>query len=121
MEFCDDCHALVLLEVSSDSGKLQRRCSRCSRVRPVTEVGERELTVGKSARRRGGLARVQERTEALCERCNNTQAFFVQLQTRGADEPSTQFFTCTKCGHKYARSPAAVIYLTRAQNRWKIG
>ncbi len=122
MEFCDDCHALVLLEASAESGRLQRRCSRCGQARPVTETREREVASGKSVRRGAGPARVQERTEALCERCGNTQAFFLQLQTRGADEPSTQFFTCTKCAHKYAARccPFSFSWSQRVE-RWKVG
>ena len=121
MEFCDDCHALVLLEVSADSGKLQKRCSRCGRARPVIEVREREVSSGRSVRRAGGPKTVQQRTEALCERCGNTQAFFVELQTRGADEPSTQFFTCTQCAHKCARVLLGSFFVSHAETRWKIG
>ena len=32
-----------------------------------------------------------------CKNCNNTEAFFWTLQTRGGDEPETRFFKCTKC------------------------
>lgn len=35
-------------------------------------------------------------TEARCEKCENNQAYFKQIQTRGADEPMTEFYRCTK-------------------------
>lgn len=44
-----------------------------------------------------------EGTEALpsikidCEKCGNDEAVWWMLQTRSADEPTTQFYRCTKC------------------------
>jgi DNA-directed RNA polymerase subunit M/transcription elongation factor TFIIS len=117
MEFCDDCHALLLLEVAAEAGKLQKRCSRCGLAQAVTETRELEVASGRVARRGAAPGAVQERTEALCERCGHSQAFFVQLQTRGADEPSTQFFTCCKCAHKCGASPRGVHCLTRRRKQ----
>jgi transcription elongation factor S-II len=34
-----------------------------------------------------------------CRRCGERKCTFRELQTRGADEPMTQFITCTICGH----------------------
>lgn len=36
-------------------------------------------------------------TETLCGECGHTQAYFMQIQTRSADEPMTTFYRCTKC------------------------
>jgi len=36
-----------------------------------------------------------------CPKCGNNQAYVWQVQTRGADESSTQFFRCTKCGYTF--------------------
>ena len=33
-----------------------------------------------------------------CQKCENGEAFYWMVQTRGGDEASTQFFRCTKCG-----------------------
>lgn len=33
-----------------------------------------------------------------CPKCGNHEAFYWLVQTRGADESSTQFFRCTQCG-----------------------
>ncbi|MFC1801348.1 transcription factor S [Nanoarchaeota archaeon] len=38
---------------------------------------------------------------AKCSECDNNKAYFWTLQTRAADEPETQFFKCTKCGHQW--------------------
>jgi DNA-directed RNA polymerase subunit M len=34
-----------------------------------------------------------------CPKCNNKEAYWWMVQTRGADESTTQFFRCTKCGY----------------------
>ena len=39
-----------------------------------------------------------------CPKCGNKQAFWWMVQTDSADEPSTQFFRCTKCNHTW-RNP----------------
>jgi len=36
-----------------------------------------------------------------CSRCGNNLAYVWQVQTRGADESSTQFLRCTKCGYTF--------------------
>jgi DNA-directed RNA polymerase subunit M len=36
-----------------------------------------------------------------CPKCGNNTAYVWQVQTRGTDESSTQFFRCTKCNYTY--------------------
>lgn len=36
-----------------------------------------------------------------CPRCGNNTAYVWQVQTRGADESSTQFMRCTNCGYTF--------------------
>ncbi len=42
--------------------------------------------------------RTLPKTKAECPKCNNREAFYWLVQTRGGDESSTQFFRCTNCG-----------------------
>lgn len=37
----------------------------------------------------------------VCPKCGNTKAYWWLVQTRSADEPPTQFYRCTKCGHTW--------------------
>lgn len=38
----------------------------------------------------------------MCPNCKTEEEMtFVNVQTRGADEGSSLFYTCTKCGHKW--------------------
>ncbi len=36
-----------------------------------------------------------------CDKCGNKIAYYWTQQTRGADEPETRFFKCTKCNHTW--------------------
>ncbi|GAA99802.1 uncharacterized protein L969DRAFT_84147 [Mixia osmundae IAM 14324] len=33
--------------------------------------------------------------------CNGTRAYYMQIQTRSADEPMTTFYRCTLCAHNW--------------------
>ena len=36
-----------------------------------------------------------------CSKCKNKVAYYWTQQTRGADEPETRFFKCTKCNYTW--------------------
>ena len=40
-------------------------------------------------------------TNIECPKCQNNLAFWWMLQTRSADEATTQFYRCTKCSHTW--------------------
>ncbi|KAK1348989.1 transcription elongation factor TFIIS [Hamiltosporidium tvaerminnensis] len=35
--------------------------------------------------------------EKKCNKCDSNSAYFIEMQTRSADEPMTIFYTCVKC------------------------
>lgn len=39
--------------------------------------------------------------DAECPKCGNKKAYWVLRQMRGADEPETRIFRCTKCSHSW--------------------
>jgi len=40
-------------------------------------------------------------TRVECPKCGHDTAFWWMLQTRGGDEPTTQFYRCTSCNHTW--------------------
>ncbi len=36
-----------------------------------------------------------------CPKCDHDEAVWWMLQTRSADEPTTQFYRCSKCSHTW--------------------
>lgn len=42
-------------------------------------------------------------TEERCPKCSNPRAYFMQIQTRSADEPMTTFYRCCdfECSHQW--------------------
>lgn len=44
---------------------------------------------------------VLEKGELKCKKCGSYECFFEQKQTRSADEGSTTFVECKKCGNRY--------------------
>lgn len=42
-------------------------------------------------------------TDAVCGKCGNGRAYFMQMQTRSADEPMTTFYKCCNqtCGYNW--------------------
>lgn len=42
-------------------------------------------------------------TDEQCPKCCHPRAYFMQIQTRSADEPMTTFYKCcnTSCGHHW--------------------
>ena len=44
---------------------------------------------------------INPKIKAKCEKCANTIAYYWTQQTRGADEPETRFFKCSKCNYTW--------------------
>jgi len=44
---------------------------------------------------------IRPKIKITCEKCQNKIAYYWTQQTRGADEPETRFFKCTKCGYTW--------------------
>lgn len=42
--------------------------------------------------------------QVWCGRCGNRGAYYYLMQTRKADEPTTRFYRCTKCGNQWKSS-----------------
>jgi DNA-directed RNA polymerase subunit M len=113
MEFCPECGSVLKPEkVEGDDGvTVMLVCPKCGYKKPM--VGRRvKPRVGKVIKhdikqRVTVIGREEQKINTLptlkveCPKCGNNLAYVWQVQTRGGDESSTQFFRCTKCNHTF--------------------
>jgi len=112
MEFCPKCGTRLAPAKTKTTKKstLVLACSKCGyrkklppkKLEPIPKViehGPQETiaVIGKEEQK----LRVLPTVRVECPKCGNNQAYVWQVQTRGSDESSTQFFRCTKCNHTF--------------------
>ncbi|KUO41759.1 MAG: DNA-directed RNA polymerase subunit M [Candidatus Hadarchaeum yellowstonense] len=101
MQFCPKCGRLMLPKKEKDRVVLV--CSSCGHV--VRE----EKVEGYSVVKRGTAAEdivvVEDEVKTglptakvRCPGCGHDRAYWWMRQTRSADEPTTRFYRCAKCG-----------------------
>ena len=113
MEFCPKCGSR-LEPKKSKSGKaasLVLACPKCGykkqesskkiepKIAKVIQPNPQKLVavIGKEEQKLRTLPTVR----VECPKCGNNTAYVWQVQTRGADESSTQFLRCTKCNYTF--------------------
>ncbi len=100
MKFCPKCE--VRLKKSNSGSALS--CPKCGYSESGSEKIKKEKKEDSSEL---NILAENEGKESLptikidCEKCGNTEAVWWMLQTRSADEPTTQFYRCTKCNHTW--------------------
>lgn len=103
MHFCPACGNLLLLE-DSENG-MRFCCPTCPYLFDVNRVYSSAVKIKKKAVDDvlGGADAWEnvDRTSARCPSCSNDTAFFMQIQIRSADEPSTTFYRCCKCSKQW--------------------
>ena len=106
MEFCPNCGTRLVQKRKKKGVVLV--CPKCNYEKKASSI----LPVAKSVRSETEdqiviIDREAQNLQTLptvtieCPKCGNNQAYVWQVQTRGADESSTQFFRCTKCGYTF--------------------
>ena len=101
MKFCPKCD----IRLKKDSGSSIISCPKCN----YTEGQESEHQNKISEEPKSDFLILEENEgkdsmptiEIECEKCGNNEAVWWMLQTRSADEPTTQFYRCTKCEHTW--------------------
>jgi len=112
MEFCPKC-GTRLVPKNVKLGKkesLSLTCPKCGYKKTIVEEEAPKVAkiikpnpqrlvavIGKEEQELRTLPTVQ----VECPKCGNNLAYVWQVQTRGADESSTQFLRCTKCGYTF--------------------
>ncbi len=98
MKFCPNCEVRLK---KSDSGL---RCPKCdyaegstSTTKKVQEDEVSEFNVLEESEGQETLPTIK----IDCGKCGHDEAVWWMLQTRSADEPTTQFYRCIKCNHTW--------------------
>lgn len=103
MHFCPICGNLLLIE----EGNVGMRfcCPTCPYRHDIKEKCSSNAKIKKKQVDDvlGGADAWEnvDRTSAKCPYCSNDTAFFMQIQIRSADEPSTNFYRCCRCAKQW--------------------
>lgn len=101
MKFCPNCEIKLK---KSDSGL---QCPKCDYVEGNEISKKTKKVIEEETESEFNVLAENEGEEALptikieCEKCGNDEAVWWMLQTRSADEPTTQFYRCTKCRYTW--------------------
>jgi len=98
MKFCPNCEVRLK---KSDSGLLCPKCDYAeggtSTTKKVREEDVSEFNVLEESEGQETLPTIK----IDCGKCGHDEAVWWMLQTRSADEPTTQFYRCVKCNHTW--------------------
>lgn len=100
MKFCPKCEVKLK---KSDSGL---QCPKCNYVEGEENKQTKKAEV-EEIRSEFNVLAENEGEETLptikieCEKCGHDEAVWWMLQTRSADEPTTQFYRCIKCRYTW--------------------
>ena len=111
MNFCLNCgsrlvpkkvksknHASVVLACSKCGHKLKETCDNMTVIGKIIEHNPKQLVsvIGKEVQ-----LNILPTIQVTCPKCNNGNVYAWQVQTKRADESSTQFLRCTKCNYTF--------------------
>jgi DNA-directed RNA polymerase III subunit RPC11 len=103
MHFCPLCGNLLLLEEGNKG--MRFCCPTCPYLHNVNTLYSSRAKIKKKQVDDvlGGDDAWEnvDRTSAKCPNCSHNEAYFMQIQIRSADEPSTTFYRCVKCSKQW--------------------
>ncbi len=100
MEFCPKCKSLM--KKSGDVVKCRNPSCGFEKA-PSAKAEPEPVAMPARKREERGILIVEESTvglpttKAQCPACGHGEAYWWLRQMRGADEPETRFYRCTKC------------------------
>ncbi len=99
--FCSKCGSI--LRPKEKAGKKILYCS-CGFTKNLDNESNAEIKEKVQAAKKIEIVESVEtnpKVKIKCEKCDNGMAYYWTQQTRGADEPETRFFKCTKCSYTW--------------------
>jgi DNA-directed RNA polymerase subunit M len=111
MDFCPNCGSILITKTveTGSQAVVVLHCRKCGyNSKEMCANGKMELK--KIHHTPKQMVAVIDKDEDLstettipieCPKCGNNMGYVWQVQTRGADESSTQFIRCTRCGYTY--------------------
>ena len=113
LTFCPTCGNVLLLDAdasgshasSSSSCAVRLTCNACDYAYDVTrgvkqKVAHRRKRVDDVLGGDDAWKNV-DRTRVDCPKCDGTEAYFMQIQIRSADEPMSVFYKCCSCARQW--------------------
>lgn len=106
MHFCPTCSNLLLVS-NAASSSYRFYCATCPYISPIEAQHRTRHYFDRKAVDDvlGGEEAWKnvDSTEAECPKCGHKRAYFMQIQTRSADEPMTTFYKCCNhdCGNQW--------------------
>jgi len=113
MEFCPECGSLFMPKKTTAKKQNEEIliCSKCGCKLQITDektspktgkiikhdIKQLVTVIGKEEQKINTMPTLK----VECPKCGNNLVYVWQVQTRGGDESSTQFFRCTKCSHTF--------------------
>jgi DNA-directed RNA polymerase III subunit RPC11 len=104
MHFCPNCGNLLLIERGLET--MRFCCPTCVYNYDITrayvsEVQLKHKKIDEDVFGGEEAWKNADRTQATCPRCGHQEAYYMQIQTRSADEPMTIFYRCAECKEHY--------------------
>ncbi|XP_065063240.1 DNA-directed RNA polymerase III subunit RPC10-like [Rhopilema esculentum] len=105
--FCPICANVLVVEESAGNSSFRFACKTCPFIYDINrKISDKKYPKLKEVDDvLGGSAAWEnvDSTEEKCPKCEHPKAYFMQIQTRSADEPMTTFYKCcnAECGHRW--------------------
>jgi len=95
MKFCPNCEVRLK---KTDVGQCCPKCDYTEGAATTTKQVKEEKEVSEfNVLEKSDAQETLPTIKIDCEKCGHDQAVWWMLQTRSADEPTTQFYRCVKC------------------------